>query len=109
HNYLFMETHDDYLLKIDARSGKEIWHVPISSFEEQYFSSTAPMIVGDHVIVGTGNDLDFPLLLQSYDPETGKRQWIFYTVPMNPGDPGLDSWPSLEAADRKSTRLNSSH
>ena len=28
----------------------------------------------------------------------GKRQWILYTVPMNPGDPGLDTWPSLEAA-----------
>ena len=50
HNYLFMETHDDYLLKIDARTGKEIWHVPMASFEEQYFSSTAPMIIGDHVI-----------------------------------------------------------
>src|SRR5678815_1333883 len=22
----------------------------------------------------------------------------FYTVPMNPGDPGLDTWPNLEAA-----------
>ena len=25
-------------------------------------------------------------------------QWKFYTVPMKPGDPGLDTWPSLEAA-----------
>ena len=25
-------------------------------------------------------------------------QWRFYTVPMKPGDPGLDTWPSLEAA-----------
>jgi alcohol dehydrogenase (cytochrome c) len=58
----------------------------------------APVIIRDHVIVGTGNDLDAPGFLQSYDPETGKRQWIFYTVPMNPGDPGLDSWPSLDAA-----------
>jgi alcohol dehydrogenase (cytochrome c) len=98
HNYLFMETHDDYLVKIDAKTGKEVWHVEIAPFEQQYFSSTAPMIIRDHVIVGTGNDLDAPGYLQSYDPETGKRQWIFYTVPMNPGDPGLDSWPSLEAA-----------
>src|SRR5690242_18604624 len=98
HNYLFMETHDDYLVKIDAKTGKEVWHVPIAPFEQQYFSSTAPMIIRDHVIVGTGNDLDAPGYLQSYDPETGKRQWSFYTVPMNPGDPGLDTWPSLEAA-----------
>ena len=98
HNYLFMETHDDLLLKIDARTGKEIWHVEIAPFEQQYFSSMAPVIIGDHVIVGTGNDLDAPGFLQSFDPETGKRQWILYTVPMNPGDPGVDTWPSLDAA-----------
>ena len=25
-------------------------------------------------------------------------QWKFYTTPVNPGDPGLGTWPSLEAA-----------
>jgi alcohol dehydrogenase (cytochrome c) len=98
HNYLFMETHDNYLVKIDAKTGKEIWHVEIAPFEQQYFSSMAPIVIGDRLIVGTGNDLDAPGYLQSFDPETGKRQWILYTVPMNPGDPGLDTWPSLEAA-----------
>ena len=93
-----METHDNYLVKIDAKTGKEIWHVEISPFEQQYFSSMAPIVIGDHVIVGTGNDLDAPGYLQSFDPETGKRQWILYTVPMNAGDPGVDTWPSLEAA-----------
>ena len=47
---------------------------------------------------GTGNDIDAPGFLQSFDPETGKLQWKTYMVPMNPGDPGLDTWPSLEAA-----------
>jgi alcohol dehydrogenase (cytochrome c) len=97
-NFLFMETHDDYLIKIDAKTGKEVWHVEIAPFEQQYFSSMAPVIIRDHVIVGTGNDLDSPGYLQSYDPETGKRQWILYTVPMNAGDPGVETWPSLEAA-----------
>jgi alcohol dehydrogenase (cytochrome c) len=98
HNYLFMETHDDYLVKIDARTGKDVWHVELAPFAEQYFSSMAPIIIRDHVIVGTGNDIDAPGFLQSYDPETGKRQWILYTVPMNADDPGVDTWPSLEAA-----------
>jgi alcohol dehydrogenase (cytochrome c) len=48
--------------------------------------------------VGTGNDLDQPGFLQSFDPETGKLNWKFYTVPMNPGDPGLETWPNLDAA-----------
>ena len=98
HNYLFFETPDNYLVSLDARTGQERWHVEIASFEQQYFSTPAPVVVGNHLIVGTGNDLDAPGFLQSFDPESGKRNWIFYTVPMNPGDPGLDTWPNLEAA-----------
>jgi alcohol dehydrogenase (cytochrome c) len=98
HNNLYVETPDDFLVSLDARTGKENWHVPIASFEEQYFSTMAPVVVGNHVIVGTGNDLDMPGFLQSFDPETGKLQWKFYTVPMNPGDPGLETWPNLAAA-----------
>jgi alcohol dehydrogenase (cytochrome c) len=97
-NYLFFETPDNYLVSLDARTGKERWHVEIADFEQQYFSTMAPIVIGNHVLVGTGNDLDAPGFLQSYDPETGKRQWIFYTVPMNPGDPGLETWPSLQSA-----------
>ncbi len=84
-NYLFFETPDNYLVSLDARTGKERWHVEIADFNQQYFSTMAPIVVGNHVLVGTGNDLDAPGFLQSYDPETGKRKWIFYTVPMKPG------------------------
>jgi len=98
HNSVFFETPDNYLVSLDARTGKERWHVAIASFEEQYFSTWPPIIIDNHVLVGTGNDLDMPGFLQSYDPITGKLQWKFYTVPMKAGDPGLDSWPSLEAA-----------
>ena len=97
-NYLFFETPDNYLVSLDARTGKERWHVEIADFEQQYFSTMAPVVVGNHVLVGTGNDLDSPGFLQSFDPETGDLQWKLYTVPMNPGDPGLDTWPDLEAA-----------
>ncbi len=97
-NYLFMETPDNYLVSLDATTGKERWHVEIASFEEQYFSTPAPVVVGNHVLVGTGNDLDAPGFLQSFDPETGKLQWKFYSVPMNAGDPGLETWKDLYAA-----------
>ena len=77
---------------------KERWHVEIADFDEQYFSTPAPVIIDNHVIVGTGNDLDGPGFLQAVDPETGKLQWKFYTVPMKAGDPGLETWPNLDAA-----------
>jgi alcohol dehydrogenase (cytochrome c) len=97
-NYLFVETPDDYLVSLDARTGKERWHKVIASFAQEYFSTMAPIVVGNHVLVGTGNDLDAPGFLQSFDPETGELQWKLYTVPMNDGDPGLETWKSLDAA-----------
>ena len=98
HDYLFFETPDNYLVSLDARTGQERWHVEIAGFEEQYFSTMAPIVVGDHVLVGTGNDTDAPGFLQSFDPETGELRWRHYTVPMEPGDPGLDTWPNLDTA-----------
>ncbi len=97
-SYLFMETPDDYLVSLDAKTGKERWHKPIADLAQGYFSTPAPVVVGNHVLVGTGNDLDAPGVLQSFDPETGELQWKFYTVPMKKGDPGLDTWASLDAA-----------
>jgi alcohol dehydrogenase (cytochrome c) len=97
-DWLYFETPDDYLVSLDARTGKERWHKEIADFSQQYFSTPAPVVVGDHLLVGTGDDLDSPGFLQSFDPETGKLQWKFYTVPMAEGDPGLSSWPSLDAA-----------
>ena len=97
-DWLYFETPDDYLVSLDAKTGHERWHKEIADFSQQYFSTTAPVVVGDHVLVGTGNDLDAPGFLQSFDPKTGDLQWKFYTVPMNKGDPGLETWASLDAA-----------
>jgi alcohol dehydrogenase (cytochrome c) len=97
-NYLFMETPDNYLVSLDAKTGKERWHKVIASLDEGYFSTPAPVVIGNHVLVGTGNDIDSPGFLQSFDPETGELQWKHYTVPMQKGDPGLDTWKSVDAA-----------
>ena len=97
-NYLYMETPDNYLVSLEAKTGKERWYKEIADFNQQYFSTTAAMVIGNHVIAGTGNDLDAPGFLQSFDPETGELQWKLYTVPMKEGDPGLDTWANLNAA-----------
>jgi alcohol dehydrogenase (cytochrome c) len=98
HNYIYFELHDDWVVCIDAKNGKEVWKKEIASFDQQYFSSNAPMVLGNHVIVGTGNDMDSPAYLKSYDPETGNLQWTLYSTPQNAGDPGVDTWASLDAA-----------
>lgn len=98
HNYLFFVTPDNYLVSLDVRTGKERWHIEVADFEQQYFSTSAPIVIDNHVLIGSGNDLDAPGFMQSFDPETGKLQWKWYAVPMNPGDPGLETWPNLDAA-----------
>jgi alcohol dehydrogenase (cytochrome c) len=97
-NYLYMETPDDYLVSLDAKTGKERWHKMIADVDQGYFATPAPIVVGNHVLVGVGNDIDSPGFLQSFDAETGELQWKHYTVPMEKGDPGADTWGSLDAA-----------
>jgi alcohol dehydrogenase (cytochrome c) len=96
--YLYMETPDNYLVSLDAKTGKERWHKTIADLSQGYFSTPAPIVVGNHVLVGTGNDIDSPGFLLSFDAETGDIQWKLYTVPMKKGDPGLETWGSLDAA-----------
>jgi acido-empty-quinoprotein group A len=93
-NYLFFETPDCYLVSLDAATGKERWHKEIADVRQQYFCTPAPIIVGRHVIVGIGGDsLDVQGYLESYEPETGERQWRWYTTPQKKDEPGSETWP----------------
>ena len=72
-NYLYMETPDNYLVSLDAKTGKERWHKVIADFAQEYFSTPAPIVVGNHVLVGTGNDHRFaglPAVVRSRDRRT---------------------------------------
>ncbi len=92
-NWLFFETPDDYIISLDAKTGKERWHKQIADVKAEYFSTMAPLIIGNHVIVGMGGDfLDVPGWLESRDPETGEIQWKWYSTP-RPGQPGAETWP----------------
>lgn len=96
--WLYMTTPDNYLISLDSRTGKERWHKKIAELDQQYFTTTAPVIIDDHVLVSPGNDLDAPGFLKSYNADTGELEWTWYATPQNPGDPGLETWSSLEAA-----------
>jgi len=74
-DFLFFVTPDNYLISLDARTGKERWTKELASFEQQYFHTMAPIVVDNHVLVGSSNDLDMPGFLQSFDPESGQLQW----------------------------------
>src|SRR5205809_655424 len=63
----------------------------------EYFSTSAPIIVGKHVLIGVGGDsLDVPAYLESRSPESGELIWRWYTTP-RAGQAGAETWPNAEA------------
>jgi len=96
-NWVFFETPDDYLVSLEKDTGKLRWSVEIADVKQEYFSTPAPLVIGNHVLVGVGGDsLDVPGYLEARDPETGQVQWRFNTEP-KPGQPGSETWPNAEA------------
>ncbi|MES1261340.1 MAG: PQQ-binding-like beta-propeller repeat protein, partial [Acidobacteriota bacterium] len=98
-DWLYFETPDNYLVCLDAKTGKERWHVEIGDVRLEYFSTPAPVVIGNHVIVGTGGDsLDVPGYLEARDPETGQTQWHWNTTPRI-GEKGAETWPNKDAME----------
>ena len=99
HDWLFFETPDNHLVSLDKSTGKLRWAVEIADLDLEYFSTPAPLVVNNHVIVGVGGDsLDVPGYLESRDPETGALQWRLNTEP-RPGEPGSETWPNAQAME----------
>ncbi len=92
-NWLYFTTADAHLVCLDAKDGTVRWIVELADPKLEYFSTMAPLVVRDHVIVGVSGDVtDVPGFLESIDPETGKIQWRWNTEP-EPGQPGSETWP----------------
>jgi acido-empty-quinoprotein group A len=99
-NWLYFMGPDDWVICLDAATGMEKWRKEIASAREQYFTTSAPIVVKNHVLVGVGGDaLDIRGFLLSLDPETGAEQWKFYTTP-GAGEPGIETWPNVAASMR---------
>ena len=97
-NWLYFLTPDNYFVSLDATTGKERWHKEIANVKREYFSTSAPIVVRNHVIIGVGGDsLDVPGYLESRDAETGELRWRWNTTP-KPGEPGAETWPDAYTA-----------
>jgi alcohol dehydrogenase (cytochrome c) len=96
---LYFETPDCHLVALDRATGTMAWNVSICDMDRFYYASAAPTVVGHHLFTGvSGDDMDNPGYLDARDPETGRLQWRWYSVPQEPGDPGVDTWPDLDTA-----------
>jgi alcohol dehydrogenase (cytochrome c) len=88
---VYLTTPDCHLIAFNAKDGKIKWDVIIADSNKGYWSTNAPLVVGNHVMVGVSGDFDnLPGQLKSVDADTGKTQWILYTTP----PPGVSDPPS---------------
>lgn len=96
---LYFLTPDNWLIALNANTGQELWRKNYADARKQYFSTSAPLVVKNHVIVGVGGDaMDMPGFLDSFDPATGDLQWTWWSTPRK-GDPALKTWPNETASD----------
>ena len=96
--WLFFVTLDNNLVSLDAATGKQRFLVNFADPKQLFFSTVAPLVIRNHVIIATGGDsLDIPAFIQAHDPETGAQQWKWRVTP-RPGEPGATTWPNEYAA-----------
>ena len=71
-NWLYFMTPDGWFISLNAKDGKERWKKKVADEKLQYFTTIAPMVVKNHVLIGVGGDaMDVRGYLESRDPETG--------------------------------------
>ena len=91
--WLYFTTPDAQLVSLNAKDGSVRWIKEIADPKLGYFSTMAPLVIRNHVIVGISGDVtDVRGYLQSVDPESGTIQWRWFTTP-DPGQPGSEAWP----------------
>jgi alcohol dehydrogenase (cytochrome c) len=80
--WLFFTTPDAHLVSLNAKDGTVRWNVIIADSTKGYWTTMAPLIVSNHVLVGVSGDFDnLRGYIRSIDPETGKTQWDWYATP----------------------------
>jgi alcohol dehydrogenase (cytochrome c) len=90
-DWLYFATPDAHLISLNAKDGKERWNVKIADVEKGYWTSDAPLIVQNHVLVGVSGDFDnLRGYVRAIDPETGKTQWEWDSTPP-PGTPNAST------------------
>jgi quinoprotein glucose dehydrogenase len=104
-------TAGSFLYAVDAKTGKlipsfgDLGKIDLHDgldrdVKDLYVTSTSPGIIyKDLLILGTrvaeGGDAA-PGHIRAYDVHTGKRRWIFHTIP-HPGEYGYNTWENKDA------------
>lgn len=80
--WLFFLSPDAHLVSLNAKDGTVRWNVAVADSRKGYFTTMAPLVAGNHVLVGvSGDPVELTGYLRSVDPETGGTQWQWNATP----------------------------
>ena len=80
--WLYFVSPDCHLISLNAKDGTVRWTKEIADVNLGYWTTMAPLVVRDHVIVGVSGDFDnLSGYLRSFDPESGAVQWQWNSTP----------------------------
>ncbi len=80
--WLFFLTPDAHLVSLNAKDGTVRWKVQVADSSKGYWTTMAPLVVKENVIVGVSGDFDnLSGYLRSIDPETGATRWQWDSTP----------------------------
>jgi quinohemoprotein ethanol dehydrogenase len=84
---IYTGTQDGRLIAIEAKTGKLAWSVQTLDKSTARAITGAPRVFDGKVVIGHGSDqAQVRGYVTTYDAETGKQLWRFYTIPPNPAD-----------------------
>lgn len=83
---IYTGTVDGRLIAVNARTGREAWSQQTLEPGDLRYITGAPRLFDGKVIIGHGgaDSANIRGYVTTYDAETGRKLWRFYTVPGNP-------------------------
>ena len=79
---VFFITDSAHLIAFDRKSGAKLWNVELGSIKDSVMASSAPLIVGDLIMVGVGGGEEgIRGFIDAYKITNGEHAWRFYTIP----------------------------
>lgn len=90
---LFFSTGDCRLVALDRISGNVVWSKQFAKPRDGYFSTTAPLVVGDKVILGISNKNSGSRgFIAAFSAVDGNELWRFWTIPEDTKFRGAPTW-----------------
>ncbi len=90
---LLFSTNDCRLVALDRISGNVIWSKQYANLSDGHFSTTAPLVVGDKVILGISNiNSGSRGFIAALSLVNGNELWRFWTIPEGVKFRGAPTW-----------------